>query len=628
MKQENGIGNWLFLCGKELLKGVLAFGCSRIGVLGCYPLLPAFFALCSVEKKASIPVTIGSFVGAFLMMPVHTMMKYVFILLIIGCGARLFSWVNNNSNVVTVGIIATITTIVMSFAESAFSDLDTRKILIDVSEGLVVLGIVLCGQAIRSIPFHISEALSNRENSETLVLAPITGNQVERIESLKDAVNSLSDAFFAISQPKEKLVTDEVSLLEQELTGRMCASCDVCAICWNENRMKSQGGIRALLHAVVNQCSKEELLQFLYVNNCKKYPDMVDAALQAFSRLELNHAWYQRLQDNRYMVAQQLDAMADLMEEWAKARKDVDRLYKSKRTQLLFEVKEKGLIAEDLHLYEENQRLCVEAVISCKWEGGIPIKRYVTAVEKVLRRPMRIGKGTKSVLTKEKNLIQLYEDTAFYTLQGIAMEKKNGSLVSGDNFSFFSMDDGRFHICLSDGMGSGNRAKQESEMVVDLLQKFIEAGFSKETAIKLMNSAMVLQGENNIYSTLDYATIDLYDGTMELVKIGGATTFIKRGEEVECIEEGTLPTGVDIRMEIESTKKQLQSGDFLVMVTDGVIEYLHVREPQNTMADIISMARGDNAGVLAQTILDQVMQRTGGYAMDDMTVLVTGIWEK
>ena len=291
-------------------------------------------------------------------------------------------------------------------------------------------------------------------------------------------------------------------------------------------------------------------------------------------------------------------------------------------------MKEKGLIAEDLHLYEENQRLCVEAVISCKWEGGIPIKRYVTAVEKVLRRPMRIGKGTKSVLTKEKNLIQLYEDTAFYTLQGIAMEKKNGSLVSGDNFSFFSMDDGRFHICLSDGMGSGNRAKQESEMVVDLLQKFIEAGFSKETAIKLMNSAMVLQGENNIYSTLDYATIDLYDGTMELVKIGGATTFIKRGEEVECIEEGTLPTGVDIRMEIESTKKQLQSGDFLVMVTDGVIEYLHVREPQNTMADIISMARGDNAGVLAQTILDQVMQRTGGYAMDDMTVLVTGIWEK
>ena len=81
-------------------------------------------------------------------------------------------------------------------------------------------------------------------------------------------------------------------------------------------------------------------------------------------------------------------------------------------------------------------------------------------------------------------------------------------------------------------------------------------------------------------------------------------------------------------MEVESVKKQLGSGDFLVMVTDGVIEYLHVRNPKETLADIIAAARTDNAGVLAETILDQVLQRTGGHAMDDMTVLVTGIWEK
>ena len=81
-------------------------------------------------------------------------------------------------------------------------------------------------------------------------------------------------------------------------------------------------------------------------------------------------------------------------------------------------------------------------------------------------------------------------------------------------------------------------------------------------------------------------------------------------------------------MEVESTKRQLQNGDFLVMVTDGVIEYLHVRNPKENLADIISMIKTDNAGVLAESILEQVMFRTGGYAMDDMTVLVTGIWEK
>ena len=177
-------------------------------------------------------------------------------------------------------------------------------------------------------------------------------------------------------------------------------------------------------------------------------------------------------------------------------------------------------------------------------------------------------------------------------------------------------------------MGSGSQANQESEMVVELLQKFIEAGFRKETAIQMMNSAMVLQGEENNYSTLDYAMINLYTGEMELIKIGGAATFVKRGKEILCFDMGTLPGGADVRMEIESQKMQLQSGDFLVMLTDGVIEYLHVRNPKETMMDILAMIETENAGVLAESVLQEVLKRTGDRALDDMTVLVTGIWEK
>ena len=165
-------------------------------------------------------------------------------------------------------------------------------------------------------------------------------------------------------------------------------------------------------------------------------------------------------------------------------------------------------------------------------------------------------------------------------------------------------------------------------MVVDLLQKFIEAGFRKETAVKLMNSAMVLQGEDNSFSTLDYSVIDLYTGNLELIKIGGAATFVKRKTEVECIENGTLPAGADVRLEIESTKTILYNGDFLVMVTDGVLECLHVRNPKETLCDIINEIKTDNAGVMAEEILRKVMLYASGYAVDDMTVLVTGIWEK
>lgn len=503
-----------------------------------------------------------------------------------------------------------------------------RGIIAFASGGLLAFAVIVFLQYIVGQISKLIFYFRFKRKREGVVETTRLGQQYPRMESFAYAVNGLSDAFLAMSQPKEKMITEEVSLLEQEITGKLCASCDVCAVCWNENRMRRQGGIRALLHAVLKHSTREELLLDPYVENCKRYEGMVEEALQAFGRMELNQAWYNRLCENRYVIAQQLDAMADVVEEWTKLRVNVDEKCSSLLPEIVYQVKEKGLLVEELHIFEENKRLCIEAYVHSKWNGGIPVKHYLSAVEKAIGKPMRVGKDGKNILTQDPVLITLYEDTKFYGLQGIATEKKNGSFISGDSFSFFAMDDGNYHICLSDGMGTGSRANQESEMVVDLFQKFIEAGFRKEIAIKLMNSAMVLQGEENSFSTLDYAAIDLYTGQVELIKIGGATAFIKRGGEVEIICDVTLPAGADVHMEIESVKKQMGNGDFLVMVTDGVIEYLHVRNPKEILADIIGGIHTDNAGVLAETILEQVLMRTGGHAMDDMTVLVTGLWEK
>lgn len=493
---------------------------------------------------------------------------------------------------------------------------------------LIVFSCILILQYLIGLVRRLRIYMELKHNKEGNVVVPQRQVQNQKMESFAYAINGLSDAFFAMSQPRAKLITEEVGVLEQEITGKLCANCDGCAICWNENRMRSLGGIRALLHAVMNHSTKDELLLDPYVQNCYRYEGMVEEALQAFGRLELNQAWYNRLLENRYVIAQQLDAMAGIVAEWTKTRTCIDQKSRAQMSQIVYQVQEKGLVVENLHLYEENKRLCVEAYVSCKWNGGIPAKNYVSAVEKALHTSMRMGKESKTILTQEPVFLSLYEDTKYYGLQGIATEKKTGSFISGDSYSFFAMDDGNYHICLSDGMGSGSRANQESEMVVDLLQKFIEAGFKKEIAIKLMNSAMVLQGEENSFSTLDYAMVDLYTGQLEIIKIGGATTFIKHGKEVEIISDGTLPAGADVHMEVESVKKQLRSGDFLVMVTDGVVEYPHVRNQKEALADIIRNVKTDNAGVLAESILEQVLSRTGGHAMDDMTVLVTGIWEK
>ena len=165
-------------------------------------------------------------------------------------------------------------------------------------------------------------------------------------------------------------------------------------------------------------------------------------------------------------------------------------------------------------------------------------------------------------------------------------------------------------------------------MVVELMQKFMEAGFPQETAIRMMNSAMVLQGDRESYSTLDFMDLDLYSGQMTITKIGAAASFLKQKDRVECLRASTLPAGVDASCTGDVIHRKLTHGDFVVMVTDGVLEYLHVPNPEETMQEIIESINTNHPGILAKKILERVLLFTGGKVSDDMTILVTCIWEK
>ena len=200
--------------------------------------------------------------------------------------------------------------------------------------------------------------------------------------------------------------------------------------------------------------------------------------------------------------------------------------------------------------------------------------------------------------------------------------------ISGDSFSFLQREDGQFLASLSDGMGTGLNAYQESERVVDLLEQFLEAGFSKETAVKMINSALVLRTDGKTFSTIDISSIDLYSGVCEFLKIGAATSFIRRGSWVETITSTSLPAGIFQKTDFEKTCRKLYDGDMVVMVTDGVLDVLPVEHQEKLMKDIILEHPTNNPKELADYIISRVRQYKNGRFCDDMTVLVIGIWKR
>ena len=163
---------------------------------------------------------------------------------------------------------------------------------------------------------------------------------------------------------------------------------------------------------------------------------------------------------------------------------------------------------------------------------------------------------------------------------------------------------------------------------MDLLEQFLEAGFSKEAAVKMINSALVLGSDGKTFSTIDISSIDLYSGVCEFLKIGAAASFIRRGNFVESITSTSLPAGIFQQTDVDKTSRKLYDGDMVIMVTDGVLDVLPVEHQEKVMKDIILEHQTNNPKELADYILSRVRQYKNGRFCDDMTVLVMGVWNR
>ena len=106
----------------------------------------------------------------------------------------------------------------------------------------------------------------------------------------------------------------------------------------------------------------------------------------------------------------------------------------------------------------------------------------------------------------------------------------------------------------------------------------------------------------------------MYSGEVEIRKIGAPISFCKRDREVVFLGEETLPAGISYTQEAKCYTHTLEHGDFLVMLTDGVVECLQVAKPYEALSDMIAKETTQNAGLMAKNILDKVLMVSGGQA--------------
>lgn len=343
---------------------------------------------------------------------------------------------------------------------------------------------------------------------------------------------------------------------------------------------------------------------------------------------KVHAVWNARMDEQRVAVATQLTEISEIMEG------AIRRAYETKEDtalerQLKVQLHKKGILLKKAYVYDnEEKRKEVYLTIRTKKKRSISNKEAAEVLSEVLGTAMMPSREARAFVRNEYTNTCFVERTNFEVVYGVERCVGDYQQISGDSFSFFHKEEGQFLASLSDGMGTGLNAYQESEKVVDLLEQFLEAGFSKETAVKMINSALVLRSDGKTFSTIDISSIDLYSGVCEFLKIGAATSFIRRGNWVETITSTSLPAGIFQQTDLEKTCRKLYDGDMVIMVTDGVLDVLPLEHQENLMKDIILEHPTNNPKELADYILSRVRQYKSGRFCDDMTILVVGIWKR
>jgi len=200
-------------------------------------------------------------------------------------------------------------------------------------------------------------------------------------------------------------------------------------------------------------------------------------------------------------------------------------------------------------------------------------------------------------------------------------------VISGDNYAFLESERGKLNILLSDGTGSGEKAGRDSGKVLDLMDKMLEAGYDVSNALSLINAALYAKGEDGNHPTLDMCSLDLHMGKCDFYRVGGAVSFLKRGKMAEPIEAGNLPLGIFQQVEVQPIYRQLRDGDYLIMVSDGVVDAFGEDNYEVSMVNAIAAIQDRNPGEMAERLLRMTLRTAGGRIRDDMTIGVIGIWE-
>lgn len=190
--------------------------------------------------------------------------------------------------------------------------------------------------------------------------------------------------------------------------------------------------------------------------------------------------------------------------------------------------------------------------------------------------------------------------------------------VGGDTFDY-SLDRDTLHLAITDAVGHDVTAALLASVTLGSLRNSRRRGADLARQAELANEALDAHSADGEFVTGQLGRVDLHTGELTLVNAGHPPPYLLRGGRVSELELAIdMPFGIEPGRPFTINRLQLEPGDRLLLITDGMVE----RGAETLdIEELLHLSGSAHPRELVYQLAEAVLFHTHGNLTDDATVM-------
>lgn len=410
-------------------------------------------------------------------------------------------------------------------------------------------------------------------------------------KKLMNMGNTVEEMKTAIDRTAEVLDRDnpaDISWVYGKVSDEVCMSCKNSMVCWGE-RYNTTADImnKAVLSLNNGKFVSETALDGLPAD-CTRKSDIAEELNRKYAVFRSSQSSSRKMSEMRSVLLNQLSATETMLKRMSEelSENETADFRSAAETEKL--MREYGLRDTAAIALVIGDRVSIDAYGD--GEADINEEEFAEKLSFAIRKEFDLPMIT---FCDGRTHITISERARFDAEIRVFQKNKSGNAQCGDSYSCFNDGNGNVYMILSDGMGSGSRARIDSAFTCGMLSKLLKAGIDMDSSLEMINTSLMVKSADESFSTLDVCRIDLETGEVLLYKAGSASTFVRCGKKFAEIKGGGIPLGADFEVEYEGKCFCLGAGDIVIMMSDGAdvnkewLGQIVLRDGSNDLAHII-----------------------------------------